>query len=54
MEDGRRKIRICLISIVLAAVVIGICYYYGSSSEQQKYSTEGTLIRDSREGWHGC
>ena len=28
MEEGRRKIRICLMSIVLAAVVIGIFYYY--------------------------
>ena len=28
MEEGRRKIRICLMSMILAAVVIGIFYYY--------------------------
>lgn len=53
MEDGRKKIRICLISIVLAAVIIGVCYYY-SSGETQKYNTEGTLIRRFQEECHVC
>lgn len=53
MEHGRRKIRICLLSIVIAAIVIGICYYYGSGEAKQN-STEGTLIRLERERNDGC
>ncbi len=34
MENGRRKIRICLFGIVLAAVVVGIFYYYFNGSGQ--------------------
>lgn len=44
MEEGRRKIRICLMSIVLAAVVIGIFYYYYHDAEAVSNSA-GTLIR---------
>lgn len=42
MEDGRRKIWMCLLAVVLAAVVIGVIYYYSSPQEQ---GTEGFLIR---------
>lgn len=44
MEEGRRKVRICLVTIVLAAVVIGSAYYWYSSDEHFPDS-EGTLIR---------
>lgn len=44
MEEGRRKIRICLMSIVLAAVVIGIFYYCYNDAEAVSESS-GTLIR---------
>lgn len=44
MEAGRRKIRICLMSIVLAAAVIGICYYYYGDADASAQSA-GTLIR---------
>ena len=42
MEEGRRKIRICLMSIVLA--VIGIFYYYYNDAEAVSESA-GTLIQ---------
>lgn len=44
MEEGRKKIRICLMSMVLAAVVIGIFYYYYNEAEAVSGSA-GTLIR---------
>ena len=53
MENGRRKIRICLFSIVLAAVVIGLLYYYLNGNEQVR-SSEGTLIRAPRVESYGC
>lgn len=42
MEDGRKKIWICLLVVVLAAVVIGVIYYYSAPQEK---GTEGFLIR---------
>lgn len=42
MEDGRRKIWICILTVVLAAVIIGLVYYLG---RPQEYSQEGFLIR---------
>ena len=42
MEEGKKKIRICLITMVLAAVVIGIFYYYYHEGDS---GSEGTLIR---------
>ena len=45
MENGRRKVWICLLVIVLAAVVVGILYYLSSP---QQPSDEGFLIRDCR------
>ena len=42
MDEGRKKVWICLLIIVLAAVVIGILYYLTTPSGQ---SSEGFLIR---------
>lgn len=42
MDDGRKKIWICLLIVVLAAVVIGILYYYSTPAE---HGSEGFLIR---------
>lgn len=44
MEDGRRKIRLCLLSIVLAAVVIGLFYYCFDSGEKAA-DQGGTLVK---------
>lgn len=54
MESGRRKIRICLLSIVLTAVVIGIFYYYfGGNTESN--TSEGTLVQTPVvEAEYGC
>lgn len=46
MEDGRKKIWICLLTVVLAAVLIGVIYYYSAPQEQ---GNEGFLIREQRE-----
>lgn len=43
MEKARRGIRVFLCVVVLAAVVVGILYYYGQMQEQTTI-TEGTLI----------
>lgn len=42
MDDGRKKIWICLLTAVLAAAVIGILYYFSTPGE---HSSEGFLIR---------
>ena len=42
MDDGQKKIWICLLIVVLAAVVIGILYYFSAPTE---HSSEGFLIR---------
>lgn len=41
MDEGRKKVWICLLVIVLAAVAIGILYYLSTPSAQ---SSEGFLI----------
>ena len=46
MEDGRKKIWICLLMVVLAAVLIGVIYYYSAPQEQ---GNEGFLIREQWE-----
>lgn len=46
MDDGRKKIWTCLLIVVLAAVVIGILYYFSTPAE---HSSEGFLIRAEAE-----
>ena len=41
MDEGKKKVWICLLIAVLAAVVIGILYYLSAPSQQ---SSEGFLI----------
>lgn len=53
MEKARRRIRICLLSIVLAAVVTGIFYYYYNGNTEVPRS-EGTLIQNSGVDMYGC
>ncbi len=42
MKDGRKKVWICLLTVVLAAVVIGILYNLSFSRQQ---GSEGFLIK---------
>lgn len=44
MEEGRKKIRMCLIFVVTAAVIIG-CIYYFHDVKGNHGVNEGTLIR---------
>ena len=41
MDDGKKKIWICLLVVVLAAVVIGVLYQYGHEIQQTVSETEG-------------
>lgn len=43
MECLRRKVRFCLLFVVLTAVIIGTIYYFVDRQEQGEI-TEGTLI----------
>lgn len=42
MDDGRKKVWVCLLVVVLAAAVIGILWYYSTPNGQV---SEGFLIR---------
>ena len=46
MEDGKRKIWLCLLILVLAAVVAGLAWYL---SDAQAPSGEGFLIGQQAE-----
>lgn len=49
MDKARKRIRICLLCIVLSAVVIGLFYYYYDMQEQGAVN-EGTLISNVEMG----
>ena len=53
MEKGRWKVHICLVGIVVAAVVIGVFYYY-SSAKQPKEEIGGVLVELECEENDGC
>lgn len=48
MDAARRKLRICLILVVLAAVVVGVIYYFTDVYGHDQVS-EGTLVRKTQE-----
>lgn len=50
MKDGRKKIWLCLLVVVLAAVVIGILYYLSAPNEQ---ASEGFLIKSGQREYTG-
>ncbi len=43
MDEARKKLRMCLIFIVLFAVIVGCIYYFGEKSRKNNVS-EGTLV----------
>lgn len=43
MEKGRKRIRICLLVVILVAIIVGGIYYYSLSGTD--VASEGTLIR---------
>ena len=52
LEDGRRKIRICLTIMLIAAVISGVCYY-SAAGKAERYESEETLV-NSEEKCNGC
>lgn len=53
LEDGRRKIRICLTIMLIAAVILGVCYYYSAAGKAERYESEEMLV-NSEEKCNGC
>lgn len=53
VEKARKRLRICLIAVVLLAVVVGCVYYFGGFDDK-KDVTEGTLVRNITGGRYGC
>lgn len=53
MRNGRWKVRVCLMTVVLAAVIIGLFYYY-SIERKIPEETGGVLVRKELGMDHGC
>ena len=45
LEKARKRLRICLIAVVLLAIVAGCAYYFGDFGKERDV-TEGTLVRE--------
>lgn len=43
MEKAKRRVRVCLICVVLLAIVVGIFYYYNQMGDEA-LQDEGTLV----------
>ena len=43
MEKAKRRVRVCLLCVVILAAIMGILYYYHSLGEEQ-IQAEGTLV----------
>ena len=43
LEKARKRLRICLIAVVLLAIVAGCAYYFGG---KERDVTEGTLVKE--------
>lgn len=43
MEKAKRRVRICLLFVVIVAVIMGILYYYHVINEEG-VKAEGTLV----------
>lgn len=52
MEKGRKKLRICLFFVVMAAVVIGLIYYASTVRVKDQFS-EGTLVKIEKDLGYG-
>lgn len=44
MDEARKKLRVCLIFVVAAAIIIGLIYYFNDVRNSKDVS-EGTLVR---------
>ena len=50
MEKAKKRVRICLLCVVMIAVIMGILYYYHGLNEEG-IQAEGTLVSASYQGW---
>lgn len=50
MEKAKKRVRICLICVVMIAVIMGIFYYYHELGEEG-IQAEGTLVSAALAGW---
>lgn len=50
MEKAKRRVRICLIFVVMLAVIMGFFYYY-NALDDETLEGEGTLITAVHSGW---
>ena len=48
MDEARKKLWVCLICVVAAAIIIGFIYYFGDVKSRNHVS-EGTLVTASME-----
>lgn len=48
MEEARKKLRICLIFVVLLAIIVGFVYYFSDIGKNDSVS-EGTLVMTQTE-----
>lgn len=54
MEEGRKKIWLWLMVMMLTAMLVGGCYYFGTAKETT-YDNEGTLVESTLEDeGYGC
>lgn len=53
MDNARRKIRICLVCVVTAAVIVGLIYYINEVKNSGGIN-EGTLVKQetASDHWH--
>ncbi len=49
MEKAKKRVRICLLCVVMIAVIMGILYYYHGLNEE-RIQAEGTLVSASYKG----
>ena len=48
LEKARKRLRICLIAVVLLAIVAGCAYYFGDFGKERDV-TEGTLVKGAQD-----
>lgn len=44
MEEARKKLRICMVLVVTAAIIVGLIYYL-HDVRGKDYTTDGTLVQ---------
>lgn len=50
MEKAKRRVRICLLCVIVLAIVVGILYFYHDLGEPE-IQAEGTLVSGMKTGW---